>query len=94
MSLFPGSVYVHKSDEFYEWPINKSKCYYNHLIVDNIVEPLTSQTYWSNFTGLSLFNESCMRKIKMLKDKKLAETKLKILNILPCNRNLLKWGEK
>ena len=31
-------VYVYKSNEFYEWPINKSKYYYNHLIVD-IVEP-------------------------------------------------------
>ena len=30
----------------------------------------------------------------MLKDKKLAETNLKILNnILPCNRNLSKWGK-
>ena len=61
-------VYIHKSDEFYEWPINKSKCYYNHLIVD-IVEPPTSQTYWSNFTGLNLtkelYNESCIQKIKM-----------------------------
>ena len=41
-----------------------------------------------------LFNESCKRKIKVLKDKKLAEINFKILNnILPCNRNLLKWGE-
>ena len=40
-----------------------------------------------------LFNESCKRKIKVLKDKKLAETNFKILNnILPCNQNLLKWG--
>ena len=26
-------VYVHKSDEFYEWSIKRSKYYYNHLIV-------------------------------------------------------------
>ena len=29
-----------------------------------------------------------------MKDKKLAETNFKILNnILPCNRNLFKWGK-
>ena len=89
-------VYVHNSDELYDWPIKKSKYFYNHLIVD-IIEPPTSQTYWNNFTGLSLtqdlFNELCKQKIKVLKDKKLAETNFKILNnILPCNRNLLKWG--
>ena len=39
-------VYVHKSDEFYEWPINKSNYYYNNLIVD-IIEPPTSQKNWS-----------------------------------------------
>ena len=74
-----------------------SKYYYKHLIED-IVEPPTSQIYWSNYTGLNLtqdlFNESCKQKIKAVKDKKLAETNFKILNnILPCNRNLLKWGK-
>ena len=35
-----------------------------------------------------------MNKIKLIKDKKLAETNLKILNnILPCNKNLHKWGK-
>ena len=35
-----------------------------------------------------------MCKVKQLKDKKLAETNFKILNnILPCNRNLFKWGK-
>ena len=89
-------VYVHNSDELYDWPIKKSKYFYNHLIVD-IIEPPTSRAYWNNFTGLSLtqdlFNGSCKRKIKILKDKKLADTNFKILNtILPCNRNLVKWG--
>ena len=90
-------VFLHKTDELYEWSIKKSKYYYKHLIED-IVEPPTSQRYWSNYTGLNLtqdlFNESCKQKIKALKDKKLAETNFKILNnILPCNRNLLKWGK-
>ena len=87
-------VVLHKTDELYEWSIKKSKYYYKHLIAD-IVEPPTSQIYWSNYTGLNLiqdpFNESCKQKIKAVTDKKLAETNFKILNnILPCNRNLLK----
>ena len=90
-------VYFHKTDKLYEWPVKKSKYYYNHLIAD-IVESPTSQSYWINFTGLNLtqelFNKSCKQKIEVLKDKKLAETNFKILNnILPCNRNLLKWGK-
>ena len=40
-------VYVHNSDKLYDWPIKKSKYFYNHLIVD-IIEPPTSQTYWNN----------------------------------------------
>ena len=72
--------------------------FYNHLIVD-IIEPPTSRTYWNNFTCLSLtqdlFNESCKRKIKLLKDKKLAETNFKILNnILPLQSKITKMGKK
>ena len=90
-------VFLHKTDGLYEWSTKNSKYYYKHLI-EVIVEPPTSQIYWSNYTSLNLtqdlFNESCKQKIKALKDKKLAETNFKILNnILPCNRNLLKWGK-
>ena len=90
-------VYFHKTDELYEWPVKKSKYYYNHLIAD-IVESPTSQTYGSNFTGLNLtqelFNKSCKQKIKVLNNKNLGETNFKILNnILPCNRNLLNRGK-
>ena len=40
----------------------------------------------------SAFNRACYKKVKVIKDRKLAETNFKILhNILPCNLNLHKW---
>ena len=55
--------------------------------------------YWINATGLSITEHHLQRlyarRVKQIKDKKLAETNFKILNnILPCNRNLHKWGKR
>ena len=62
-----------------------------------IISPV-SENYWINFTRLRITHEdlhkSYVSKVKHIKDKKLAATNFKILNnILPCNRNLRKWGK-
>ena len=88
-------IYFHHTDEIYNWSIQRSKYFYKHLL-ENIATPPTSEMYWINITGLRIteqhLHKSYIRKIKVIKDKKLAETNFKILNnILPCNRNLHKW---
>ena len=88
-------IYFHHTDEIYNWSIQRSKYFYKHLL-ENIAIPPTSDMYWINTTGLRVteqhLHKSYIRKIKVIKDKKLAETNFKILNnILPCNRNLHKW---
>ena len=90
-------VYFHHTDEKYSFLFKRSNYFYNHLI-EEIRTPPTSEVYWINTTGLRVTDQhlykSYVRKIKLLKDKKLAETNFKILNnILPCNRNLYKWGK-
>ena len=90
-------VYVHHTNEIYTWEQKRAKYYYNHLIQE-IVTPPTLELYWRNFTNLriteDLLSKSYMSKLKLIKDKKLAETYLKILNnLLPCNKNLHKWGK-
>ena len=90
-------VYIHHSDEMYNWTYRKSKYYYNHII-ENVVTRPTAERYWENILGLRIddnfLHTSYVCKVKQLKDKKLAETNFKILNnILPCNRNLFKWGK-
>ena len=90
-------VYCHHSDEIYNWIYRKAKYYYNHIIQD-IVEHPTSEKYWENVLGLRVtehfLHTSYACRVKNVKDKKLAETNFKVLNnILPCNRNLFKWGK-
>ena len=90
--------YFHHTDETYNWGIKRSKCFYPDLL-ENIAAPPTSQMYWINATGLSItehhLQRSYARRVKQIKDKKLAETNGKNLNnILPCNRNLRKWGKR
>ena len=90
-------VYVHNTNEIYTWEQKRAKYYCNHLIQE-IVTPPTSELYWRKFTNLmiteDLLSKSYMSKIKLIKDKKIAETNLKILNnILPCNKNLHTWGK-
>ena len=75
----------------------KSKFYYNHLVEEKNLSRV-SENYWINFTRLRITREDLLKsyvsKVKHIKDKKLAETNFKILNnILPCNRNLRKWGK-
>ena len=45
-------VFLHKTDELYEWSMKKSKYYYKHLI-EGIVEPPTSLRYWIGVTTLA-----------------------------------------
>ena len=90
-------VYVHHTNKIYTWEQKRAEYYYNHLIQE-IVTPPTSELYWRNLGNLriteDLLSKSYMSKIKLIKDKKLAETNIKILNnILPCNKNLHKWGK-
>ena len=69
-------VYVHHTNEIYTWERKRAKYYYNHLIQE-IVTPPTSELYWRNFTNLriteDLLSKSYMSKIKLIKDKRLAE---------------------
>ena len=89
-------IHFHHADEIYTWGPHKSKFYYNKLI-EEVVIPPTSETYWHQATNLrateDVIHKSYIQNVKQLKDKKLAETNFKILNnILPCNKNLCKWG--
>ena len=89
-------IHFHHTDEIYTWGPHKSKFYYNKLI-EEVVIPPTSETYWHQATNLrateDVIHKSYIQKVKQLKDKKLAEINFKILNnILPCNKNLCKWG--
>ena len=92
-------VYVHFNNEMYEWSCTsiKSKYYYRHIIERVKARP-TSERYWlgnvNEHVSEDIISESYQARIKMIKDMKLAETNFKILNnILPCNRNLFKWGK-
>ena len=82
-------IYFHHTDEIYSWSIQRSKYFYKHLL-ENIATPPTSEMYWINTTGLRITEQHLhksyigLRKIKVIKDKKLAEKNFKILNnILP-----------
>jgi len=91
-------VYVHYTDKVYSWEQRKTDYYYKQLM-EEVATPPTSEQYWSRITNLRLVEDflykSYMSKIKQIQDKKLAETNFKILNnILPCNRNLFKWGKR
>ena len=90
-------THSHHTDEEYNWCSKKFKFYYNYLVEEIITSPV-SENYWINFTRLRITHEDLLKsyvsKVKYIKDKKLAETNFKILNnILPCNRNLRKWGK-
>ena len=90
-------THCHHTDEEYNWCIKKSKFYYYHLVEEIITSPV-SENYRINFTRLRITHVHLLKsygsKVKHITDKKLAETNFKILNnILPCNRNLRKWGK-
>ena len=68
-------------------------------IVKTVIEKPSAEKYWSNFVDIQTdhinFVKVYRRMVSNIKDKKLAETNFKIIhNILPCNKNLLKWGKK
>ena len=73
-------IYFHHTDETYNWGIKRSKFFYAHLL-ENIAAPPTSQMNWINDTGLSItehhLQRSYARRVKQIKDKKLAETNSK-----------------
>ena len=74
---------------------HKTKFFYDKII-ENVHEPPSSIHYWNDNGPTTLthdiFKEACKKKIKCIKDPKLAETNFKILhNVLPCNYNLFKW---
>ncbi len=87
--------FTYHTDMYYEWECQKSKYYYVKIIEDVKARP-TAEQFWYRMAGVSEndIHTAYVRKVKMIKDKKLAETYFKILNnILPCNRNLYKWGK-
>ena len=45
-------VYIHHSDEMYNWTYRGSKCYYDYIIED-VVRP-TSERYWENILGFKV----------------------------------------
>ena len=88
-------VYIYHFGEIYDWTEDLNYC-------DNIVEEVvvlpTCERCWENISGTRVsdhfLQKSYVCKVKQLKDKELSETNIKILNnILPCNRNLSKWGK-
>jgi hypothetical protein len=87
--------YTCHSEQFYELKDRGAKYYYLNII-EGIKEKPTAEHFWRMHMGIS---EDDIRfaynsKIKVIKDKKLAETYFKILNnILPCNKHLYKWGK-
>ncbi len=90
-------VFIHQNGKEYEWRCNRSSYFYAHLI-DNLRVNPTSETYWKGYGNYGITDDTVssayMQRIKLIKDMKLAETNFKILNnILPCNRNLYKWGK-
>ena len=88
-------IFTQNGNNSYEWVSHKSKYFYNLLLSDIVVSP-TSETYWLEKTNITeeVLQKSYIIKVKEIRDKKLSETNFKILNnILPCNRNLLKWGK-
>ena len=44
-------VYIHHSDEMYNWTYRRSKYYYDHII-ENVVTCPTAERYWENILGL------------------------------------------
>ena len=49
-------THSHHTDEEYNWSIKKSKFYYNHLVEEIIILPV-SENYWINFTRLRITHE-------------------------------------
>ena len=72
-------IYIHNSDDMYNWTYRRSKYYYDHIIGNVVMRP-TSERYWENILGLrvsdTFFHKSYVCKVKQLKDKKLTENKL------------------
>ncbi len=90
-------VFLCHSEETYTWELKRSRFYYCNLIENIAIRP-TSERYWNEFTNGRITDDKLLdsynHKVKQIKDKKLSETSFKILNnILPCNRNLYKWGK-
>lgn len=88
--------YIYHQEKSYEWVCQKSKYYYKRILED-IVQIPSAERYWGNIVNLAdgFISKSYVKKVKLIKDKKLSETNFKILNnILPCNRNLYKWGKR
>ena len=88
-------IYVVNSNELFVWSKQKSKYYYTNLIKQK-KERAISEIYWIMRSQDEIsevqFDKSYVNKVKLVKDKKLAETNFKILqNILPCNLNLFRW---
>jgi hypothetical protein len=87
--------YIFHADEYYKWECIQAKYYYVNII-EQIRACPTAEQYWINNAHNSAndIHEAYVCNIKIIKDKKLAETYFKILNnILPCNKNLYKWGK-
>ena len=58
-------VYIHHSDEMYNWTYRRSKYYYDHII-ENVVMRPTSEQYWENILGLRVviifsINHMCIK---------------------------------
>ena len=90
-------VHIHNTEQSFEWSNVKAKHYYNLMIPDVCLSP-TSENYWRLVLGYGdeictdIIRKAYVNKVKLVLDKKLAETNFKILNnILPCNTNLFKW---
>ena len=76
-------------------PESKSKYFYNKLI-EQIKERPRSETKIRNILNNNTidFRRAYVTKIKMVKEQKLSEFNYKCIhNILPCNKNLKKWGK-
>ena len=91
-------IYVHKDVPFYQLINKKSNFFYQNMMSNNDTRP-SCLDFWNVnspiLITIPVLQRICYKKVKVIKDFKLAETNFKIIhNILPCNLNLYRWKLK
>ena len=91
-------IYVNNDIPLYQISNKKSNFFYQNMILADVEKPSCLEFWTTNspiLITVQVFNNICYKKVKAIKDLKLAETNFKILhNILPCNSNLYRWKLK
>ena len=91
-------IYVNNDIPLYKITDKKSNFFYQNMILADVEKPSCLDFWTMNspiLITVHVFYRICYKKVKAIKDPKLAETNFKILhNILPCNSNLFRWKLK